>query len=162
MPAGDRLRLARPILTMLSFRTDWPVGGGGTMRRVGLFFAWALMALPLAPVLAQEGHPLKGSWIGVWESNEDLGEFVLVVLDWDGDEITGIINPGTDDIEIETATLNPDDWSVAIEADAQTKAGPRHYVIEGTIQDLELPSRSIVGTWRDDASGGGHFEIARQ
>ncbi len=32
---------------------------------------------------AQEGHPLKGSWIGEWSGNSDLGEFVLVVMDWD-------------------------------------------------------------------------------
>jgi hypothetical protein len=39
-----------------------------------------------------------------------------MVMNWDGKAITGIINPGTDNLEIKTATLNPADWSVHIEA----------------------------------------------
>ena len=110
---------------------------------------------------AQEGHPLKGSWIGVWEGNEVHGESVLMVLDWNGESINGVINPGTDDIEISNATLNPENWTVTIEADAEVDGEPVEYVIEGTIQDLELPSRSIVGTW-EHQNNNGNFEIVRQ
>ena len=112
--------------------------------------------------LAQEGHPLKGSWIGVWESNETHGDNVVVILDWDGEKISGIINPGTDNINIDVAELDPEDWGVHIEADAEADDG-RHlrYVIDGTIEELELPSRAIVGTWRSQA-GRGRFEIRRQ
>ena len=111
---------------------------------------------------AQEGHPLKGSWIGTWESNETHGEFVLVVLDWDGERVSGIINPGTDNIEIGAATLDPAEWTVRIEADAEDRDGNAvHYMIEGTIVDLELPNRYITGTWQHDSDGGA-FEIRRQ
>lgn len=113
------------------------------------------------PVVAQEGHPLKGSWIGAWESNETHGESVLLVLDWDGDAITGVINPGTDDIPITDASLDPADWSVRIEADADSAGRTVSYVIEGHIEDLELPNRTIVGTWRH-GSGRGAFEVQRQ
>jgi hypothetical protein len=113
-------------------------------------------------VLAQEGHPLRGSWIGVWEGNETHGDNVVVILDWDGRQISGIINPGTDNIEIKNATLDPSDWGVRIEADAEGSNGRTlHYVIEGTIRELELPNRQIVGTWRSEA-GRGAFEIHRQ
>jgi hypothetical protein len=116
----------------------------------------------LSIAAAQEGHPVKGSWIGVWESNDTHGESVVVILDWDGERITGMINPGTQNIEIDDATLDPDDWSVRIEADAETADGDTiHYVIEGTIEQLELPSRSIIGTWRSD-NGRGAFDIRRQ
>jgi hypothetical protein len=130
------------------------------------FFRLAAILLALAGAgtssMAQEGHPLKGSWIGTWENNEAHGEFVVVILDWDGERITGVINPGIDDIEIESATLNPEDWSVRIEAEAQARSGGNvSYVIEGTIQDLALPNRYITGTWRDQ-NGGGAFEIRRQ
>ena len=123
----------------------------------------ALLALGAAgTATAQEGHPLKGSWIGTWESNETHGEFVLVVLDWDGERVSGIINPGTDNIDIDAATLDPEAWSVRIEADAVDRdGGAVSYVIEGTIGDLELPNRYITGTWQHD-SGGGAFEIRRQ
>ncbi len=113
-------------------------------------------------VFAQEGHPLKGSWIGVWDSNEVHGDNIIVILRWDGEAVSGIINPGTDNIEIDEATLDPDGWQVRIEADAESDDGRSlRYVIDGTIENLELPSRSIVGTWRNEA-GRGSFEIRRQ
>ena len=44
----------------------------------------ALLALALTvPIIAQEGHPLKGSWIGVWASNPK-GEDIVMVMNWDG------------------------------------------------------------------------------
>lgn len=110
---------------------------------------------------AQEGHPVKGSWIGEWESNDTHGEFILLVLDWDGDSITGMINPGTDNMEITTATLDPEDWSVVLEADTEKDGRNLHYVIEASFVNLELASRRLVGTWRSQ-NGRGDFEIARQ
>lgn len=112
----------------------------------------ALVAGMLSTVSAQEGHPIKGSWVGEWQGNA-LGESLLMVMNWDGTAITGIINPGTDNIEIDTATLNPDDWTVHIEADG--------YVLEGTFARLELPNRSISGTWSNGGNNGS-FEIVRQ
>ena len=112
----------------------------------------ALVSGLISVVSAQEGHPVKGSWIGEWEGNPN-GESVLMVLDWDGEEISGIINPGTDDLEIDSAELNPDDWTIRIEAD--------DYVIEGTFARLELPNRSIEGTWTN-GDDSGNFEIVRQ
>jgi hypothetical protein len=103
-------------------------------------------------VTAQEGHPIKGSWIGEWEGN-DLGNSLLMVMNWDGKNITGIVNPGTDNLQIQSAQLNADNWTVTI------KAGD--YTLEGTFARLELPNRSISGKW----SGGGDsgsFEIVRQ
>jgi hypothetical protein len=114
------------------------------------------------PMLAQEGHPLKGSWIGVWESNSQHGNDVLVIMNWDGKRVSGIINPGTDNIELDNVTLDPSGWKVRIEANAKDKkGGALRYVIEGAIQKLELPNRYIVGTWQNQ-TGRGKFEIRRQ
>lgn len=112
-----------------------------------------LAASLLSTAIAQEGHPIKGSWIGEWEGNAALGESLLMVMNWDGKDITGIINPGTDNLEIKTATLNPDDWSVHIEAG--------DYTLDGKFARLELPNRSISGTW-SSAGKTGSFEIVRQ
>ena len=133
------------------------------MRASLLKLAGGLAAVAVAALAAaQEGHPLKGSWIGVWDSNATHGDNIVVILDWDGSRITGMINPGTDNIEIDAATLNPENWTVRIEADAQTDDGDTiTYVIEGMIEALELPSRSIIGTWRSD-NGRGVFDIRRQ
>jgi len=105
-------------------------------------------------VAAQEGHPMKGSWIGEWKGNQKLGDFVLLVLDWDGKNISGIVNPGTDNLTISKATLNPDDWSVHIEAGG--------YQLDGKIEKLELPARMVVGTWKGPEGAGGAPEIVRQ
>ena len=129
-----------------------------TFALTGILCAMALAA----PGIAQEGHPLKGSWIGVWEGNQTHDEFVLIILDWNGREITGIINPGTDNIEITDAELDPEDWSVRIEADTEDANGRAvDYVLEGTIQDLELPGRYITGSWRN-GNERGNLEIRRQ
>ena len=118
--------------------------------------------VPTAPAAAQEGHPLKGSWLGTWANNEALGNDLILILDWDGKAITGMINPGTDNIPIAKATLEPKGWVVTLEADAKDKSGASlHFVIEGHIENLELPNRSIVGTWRSQR-GNGAFEASRQ
>jgi hypothetical protein len=136
---------------------------GMLTRRSTLLGAIALTLLAaLSPAAAQEGHPLKGSWLGRWESNEAHGADILLVLDWDGANITGMINPGTDNIPITKASLDPDGWVVTIEADAKDRSGATvHYVVEGRIENLELPNRSVVGTWKSQR-GGGAFEIGRQ
>lgn len=137
---------------------------GTPAMRLGLLstFAVLLSFTPAYFAAAQEGHPLKGSWLGVWESNETHGDNIVVVLNWDGQVISGIINPGTDNIEITDVALDPDEWMVRIEADAKTDDGASlSYVIEGRIEDLELPNRYIVGTWRSER-GNGAFEMRRQ
>ena len=128
-----------------------------------LIFAAALSLVSLAggTAVAQEGHPLKGSWIGTWEKNQAHGEDVLFVLNWDGKAITGVINPGTDDIKIKNATLDPDKWTVHFEADAKDKQGAITYVVEGKIENLGLPNRSITGTWKSQKENG-PFKISRQ
>ena len=119
-----------------------------------------LIAAAASTVSAQEGHPIKGSWIGEWEGNP-AGESVLLVMNWDGDKITGVINPGTDNIEIDEVELDPSDWSVRIVADTEVDNDTITYEIEGTINELELPTRSITGTWKND-NGSGNFQISRQ
>ena len=39
-----------------------------------------------APAIAQEGHPLKGSWVGTWGPSKLHDNDLLVVLSWDGKE----------------------------------------------------------------------------
>ena len=57
------------------------------------------------------------------DGNKTHGDDVLFVINWDGKAITGMINPGTDNIAIKTATLDPDKWMVHFEADAKDKQG---------------------------------------
>ena len=121
--------------------------------------AWLAYGMP---AVAQEGHPLKGSWIGTWDGNKTHGNDVLLVLNWDGKAISGTVNPGTDNMAIKNATLNPEGWVVHLEADGKSKAGAAvTYVIDGKIENLAFANRSIVGTWRSGTEKGA-FKIMRQ
>jgi hypothetical protein len=132
------------------------------MKRLVLA-ALAVCMIVAAPALAQEGHPLKGSWLGTWAGNKIHGNDVLLVMTWDGKNITGTINPGTDNLVIKNASLNPDGWLVHLEADAKDKAGqPLTYVIDGKIENLPLANRVVSGTWKDGRGGTGAFRIGRQ
>ena len=58
--------------------------------------------------------------------------------------------------------VDPKDWIVTLEADGKDKSGAAlHFVIEAKIENLELPNRSLVGTWRSQR-GRGAFEASRQ
>ena len=132
------------------------------MRALTVIMALSVACLAgSSTAIAQEGHPLKGSWLGTWSPNKAHGNEVLLVLNWDGKAITGMINPGTDNIPIKTATLNPDGWLVHIEADAKGPSGVLSYVIDGKIENLALPNRSVTGTWRNQNEKGA-FKISRQ
>ncbi|HVZ20783.1 MAG TPA: hypothetical protein VG871_06960 [Vicinamibacterales bacterium] len=128
-----------------------------------LAFALAVVALVAMPALAQEGHPLKGSWLGTWAGNKMLGNDVLVVMTWDGKNITGTINPGTDNLAIKNASLNPEGWQVHLEADAKDKSGQVvTFTMDGKIENLPLANRIISGTWKDSRGDTGALKIGRQ
>ena len=131
------------------------------MRALIFVLAFSLVALAGGAAVAQEGHPLKGSWIGSWTGNKTHGDDVLFVINWDGKAITGMINPGTDNIAIKTATLDADKWTIRIEADAKDKQGVVNYVIDGKIENLAMHNRVIAGTWKSQR-GSGAFRIQRQ
>jgi hypothetical protein len=131
------------------------------MRRL-LIALCSLVALAGAVAVAQEGHPLKGSWIGTWAGNTVHGNDVLLVLSWDGKAITGTINPGTDNMAIKNASLNPEGWVVHLEADAKDKSGAVvTYVLDGKIENLAMHNRGITGTWKSQR-GSGQLKINRQ
>ena len=110
---------------------------------------------------AQEGHPLKGSWIGDWSSSPTQRTPLTLVMDWDGKTINAIVNPGTDNLPV-TVTLNPADWSVHLEGSAKDRAGNTvRLVADGKIQSIGLPNRLLAGSWtQGDVKG--DFRVRRQ
>ena len=115
-----------------------------------------------APAIAQEGHPLKGSWIGTWGPSQNHSNDVIIIMNWDGKAITGTINPGSDEIAIKNETLNHEGWIVHLEGDAKDKSGKTiTYIIDGKIENLPKKDRTVVGTWKT-ATEKGPFKISRQ
>src|SRR5438552_1173829 len=129
-------------------------------RWLALICSIACLAV-VAPILAQEGHPLTGTWHGDWGPTPTHRNDITLVLEWDGKNITGIVNPGPDSVKLQKATLDPTNWTVHFEADAKDHDGkPVHFIADGKIQNLTSIRRSIAGTWNH---GGvkGDFKVTR-
>ncbi len=132
------------------------------MRRTCVL-ATGLLCLIFGTVLAiaQEGHPLTGSWHGSWGPNATERHPVLLYMKWNSKEIEGTINPGPNGIPMKVATLDPDNWTVHFEGDGKNKSGtPVHIVIDGKIENLGSYNRSITGTWTEN-SVKGDFKVTR-
>src|SRR5215468_6106731 len=95
------------------------------LRLIGLI---AILTL-VVPAFAQMGHPLKGSWSGDWWLKKGEENRVLLDFDWDGKALTGMLNPGTDNANLQNISLQPpptdnvakamDPWLLHFEADGK-------------------------------------------
>jgi len=121
--------------------------------------AWLVL---VATGLAQQGHPLTGTWIGDWgPPNSTQRTHLTFVLMWDGDKVSGTINPGPDAIHLPSVALDVTTWTIKIDADAKDKSGATvHISAEGKIENLGSPHRTIAGTWRQGTTNG-DFKITR-
>lgn len=129
-----------------------------TRRSCLLSFGAALAAF--VPAAAQEGHPLTGTWHGSWGPTAAERTDLTFVMEWDGKNITGIINPGFERMRLQNAALQPG-WAVHFETEAKDSAGnPVKVVIDGKIENVTNARRSIVGTWTQ-GSRRGDFKIVR-
>jgi hypothetical protein len=113
-------------------------------------------------LVAQEGHPMSGSWIGDYGPTKDQRTRVVVVMDWTGKDLVVTINPGPNAVPAKVVRVDPNDWALHVEADGKDASGqPVKWVIDGTIDDLGTYNRSIVGTWVAGTVKG-DFSITRQ
>ena len=136
------------------------------------FLCVALVAACLSSSIsafAQMGYPLKGSWSGDWWLKKGEENHVLLDFDWDGKTLTGVLNPGTDNVTLLKLSLEPpagvthamDPWILHFEADAKDATGKTvHYVVDGKLQNIGAYRKFVTGTW---AAGNqkGEFRIVR-
>jgi hypothetical protein len=120
-------------------------------------FIVPVLALLAASVLAQEGHPLKGTWSGDWGPNLDDRRHITLVMDYDGEAVSGLLNPGTNSVSLSGIALDVNDWSIRIEG--ETPAG-EPIRADGRIENLESYHRTISGTWWQGALEGS-FTLTR-
>jgi hypothetical protein len=117
---------------------------------VRLFGARALLlALTALPATAQVGHPAKGSWIGYWGPNDQQRNRILLLLDWENNEIVGTINPGPNAVAIKRATIDYATWTMTVEAEMPVKgAGTAPYALTGKLENLgSWVNRRYSGTY---------------
>jgi hypothetical protein len=128
------------------------------IRRVPGLLVALLIA---APVRAQFGHPLKGTWSGDWGTSKEKRTHVVLELNWDGKAITGNINPGPKAVAIQKAALDPATWGVHFEGDGKDATGKSvHYTIDGKLENIGAYQRVMSGTWIEGDKKG-DFKVVR-
>jgi hypothetical protein len=129
------------------------------IRIVAIVFALALPAV----LHAQFGHPLKGSWTGEW-GPKDKPNRLLLNFDWDGKDITGVINPGPNAATVKSVVFdytNPQAWGVKISAEGKDAAGkPVAITVDGKLENLGAYMKHFHGTWTQGGQQG-EFAVTR-
>jgi hypothetical protein len=118
------------------------------MGRLG-FLGLALSLGVTVAVSAQVGHPTKGSWSGYWGTSDAAKRRILLVLDWRDRQITGVINPGPNQVPIDKAELDVDTWTLRLEAQMPTSEGNKApFVTTGQLTNLgSWTTRTYSGTY---------------
>jgi len=148
-----------------------------------------VLAATSAP--AQEGQPVKGTWVGYWGPTLTVQSRIVLVIDHDGKTMSGVYQPGPNAAPLKVARLDitpgkpavgvgrgnqgqaPPQvpavlpiFAVHFEMDAKDARGnPVAIVAEGTMNNVALPNRSITGTWTQTSGGNttkSEFKIVRQ
>jgi hypothetical protein len=115
----------------------------------------AFAALVVPATIAQEGHPLRGTWHGNWGPDAQTRTDVTLVMDWDGKQVTGIMNPGLRSAPLQKTSLDAPTWAFHFEADAKDRAGAiSHVSVDAKIVDVTNPRRTLVGTWTQGSQKG--------
>ena len=119
---------------------------------LGIFVACA--------ALAQQGHPLTGTWNGDWGTTPTERAQLTVVMSWDGKTAKAVVNPGANSAT-GTALLEPVNWTVRIEADVKDASGKvEHLLAEGKMEDMGSYHRTVAGSWRQGDKVG-NFKLTR-
>ena len=147
-----------------------------------------LLAATSAP--AQEGQPVKGTWVGNWGPTLTVQSRIVLVIDHDGKVMSGVYQPGPNAVPLKVARLDitPGKPAVGVargnsgqapqvpavlpifkvhfEIDAKDARGnPVAIVAEGTMHNVALPNRFVTGTWTQTSGGNttkSEFRIVRQ
>jgi len=130
------------------------------MRRVVAFLACAMAGFTFA-LVAQEGHPLTGTWHGDYGTSAAQRTQMVFLMHWDSKKVEGKINPGANSTPLKTATLDASKWMVHFEGDMKDAAGkPMPMVFDGKLENVGSYNRTITGTWTSGAQKG-DFKLVR-
>ncbi len=105
-----------------------------------------VLSMVAGPAMAQEGYPLDGTWRGERRAEGQPAATVVVVMQWNGEGITGLINPGPRSATLSGASLDPKGWKVRFTG--RNKAGDT-LQFEGSITRLGEYHRQLVGRWSE-------------
>ena len=113
-------------------------------------FLSVLLGATLATgAVAQVGHPAKGSWSGYWGTSDAGKRRILLLLDWHDRAISGVINPGPNQVPIDKAELDVATWTLRLEAQLPDANGAKKpFAATGQLTNLgSWTTRTYSGTY---------------
>src|SRR6516164_4099077 len=114
-----------------------------------------------ASAVAQEAHPLTATWSGDWGPTVSQRNHLTLVMSWDGKNVSGVLNPGDNAVQIPSIFLDVTNWTVRIEADAKDQSGKTvHIAAEGKVDDIGSYHRKLSGSWTQGTTKG-DFRLIR-
>jgi hypothetical protein len=122
------------------------------LARILMFFA----ALGLsATLVAQTGHPAKGSWSGELKTSSAETTRIRLLIDDHNGDLMGSVNPGRNAVEMSSVVLDAPTWGLKIEAPMPEGT----LVLDGTLSNLgSWTNRKYIGTYTLGSTSG-TFEI---
>ena len=108
-----------------------------------------LLILLACGAAAQEGFPLDGTWRGETVAKDGSHRTIVLVMQWDGKQISGTMNPGPGSTDFTGGKLDPNGWKFTASFKDSKGANVR---FEGTISNLGKYNRALTGKWTEGAS----------
>ncbi len=108
-----------------------------------------------AALMAQTGHPAKGSWSGDLKPASGESARIRLLIDDQNGDLSGKINPGRNAIDMSKVELDAAKMTLTIQATTPEGA----LVLTGTLSNLgSWSNRKYIGTYTQ-GSAKGNFEI---
>lgn len=123
--------------------------GFGPMRKALL----SLLLLISGAAVAQEGFPLDGTWRGEVINKDGSHRTIVLVMQYDGKQVNGTMNPGPSSVDFTGGKLNPDGWKFTV---AFKGAQGVNTQFNGTLSKLGKYNRELAGKWTE---GTNSFDI---
>ena len=137
--------------------------------RTYLFVVVVAAALLIAAnAVAQEGHPLAGTWYGDYTTGKQATD-ITVIMKWDGKNVTGLINPGPNSKPLTSVVMDITPGKPAPQGQQSTSGIPPVFKVrfevdgmtfEGTLKNPVAGNRQLIGTWKR-ATQSGTFQLRR-
>ncbi len=109
----------------------------------------SLLLLVSGAALAQEGFPLDGTWRGEVVNKDGSHRTIVLVMQYDGKQVNGTMNPGPGSIDFTGGKLDPEGWKFAVAFKGARGVNPQS---NGTISNPGKFNRVLAGRWTEGAS----------
>lgn len=116
-----------------------------------------LFLLSCCGAYAQEGHPYEGTWRGTIGAGSSA-KAVVMIIDYDGEQLSGMIDPGRNSYRFENAVHDAPNWKIDVAT--QNRAGEA-IAFSAVMHEIGSINRYMEGTW---TQGGQElpFKITRE